>query len=103
MQQPRLAQNIGKQGNYLKDRQQQGKAGEWTTVTGYSNKSQHSGIMGNHYSLTVWEAKVWREIRKDRTENFGLTEKSSSEQSSLKRFWSSWRGETFGNIQKQQG
>jgi hypothetical protein len=53
MQQPRLAQNEGKQGNYSKDRQRQGKAKEWETVTGPSNKSQHSGIMGNHNSLTV--------------------------------------------------
>jgi hypothetical protein len=42
-----------KQGNYQKGRQQQGKVSERKAVTGQPINYQHSGIMGNHHSLSV--------------------------------------------------
>jgi hypothetical protein len=41
------------QGNYQKDRQQQGKVSKKKAVTGQRINYQHSGIMGNHHSLSV--------------------------------------------------
>jgi hypothetical protein len=41
------------QGNYQKGRQRQGKVSERKAVTGQPINYQHSGIMGNHHSLSV--------------------------------------------------
>jgi len=78
------------QGNYQKGRQRQGKVIEKNTVTGQPINYQYSGIMGNHHSLPVWQVKVEEKpVREEQTLWFDKL--SSSELSSLKRFWSCCR------------
>lgn len=73
------------QGNYQKGRQQQGKASKRETVTGQSINYQHSGIMGNQYSLPVQKVKV--EVKPEREEQIPWFDKQGSyEPCSLKRF-----------------